>query len=46
MITSTTAWEKICDVKPPREEEEPEETVERVTELGMGSMAWEDDGTL
>ena len=45
-ITSKSTWEQFCAVRPPGGEEEPEEYAAPSTEPSVGSVAWEDDGTL
>ena len=45
-ITNVATGEHFCAVKPPGEQEEPDEIIEPATQPIGGSVAWEDDGTL
>ena len=39
-------WEQFCAVRPPGGEEEPEKIAEPAAKPSVGSVVWEDDGTL
>ena len=45
-ITSKSTLEKFCSVRPPGGDEYPEEIAEPPTKPNMGSVGWEDNGTL